>query len=71
MKTSTKNAIGTFQKMATKSINGYMYTSWRTPDNKHFYLAPAGENLNVPAFGRNPEHYELSYVLLGQLEMVK
>lgn len=71
MKASTKKAIGTFQKMATKSINDYMFTSWRTPDNKHFYLAPAGMNLNVPAFGRNPEDYELSYILIGQLDMVK
>lgn len=71
MKAITRNAIGTFQTMATKEINGFRFTSWRTPDNKHFYLAPAGTNLNVPAYGRNPEDYELSYVLLGQLGMVK
>lgn len=71
MKALTKNAIGTFQKMVTKSINGYMFTSWRTPDNKHFYLAPVGLDLNVLSYGVNPEHYELSYVLLGQLDMVK
>lgn len=71
MKASTKNAIGSFVKMATKSINGYMFTSWRTPDNKHFYLAPASCNLNVVRFGDNPEHYEINYVLLGALDMVK
>ena len=71
MKASTKNAIGTFQKMVTKPINGYMFTSWRTPDNKHFYLTPSGSDLNVLSYGMNPEYYELSYVLLGQLDMVK
>lgn len=71
MKASTRNAIGTFVKMATKNINGASFTSWRTPDNKHFYLAPASENLNVIRFGSNPEHYEINYVLLGALNMVK
>lgn len=73
MKASTKNAIGTFQKMVTKSINGFMFmfTSWRTPDNRHFYLAPVGLDLNVISYGVNPEYYELSYVLLGQLDMIK
>lgn len=71
MKATTRNAIGTFLKMATKEINGYKFTSWRTPDNKHYYLAPASVNLNVVCFGQNPEHYELNYVLLGALEMVK
>lgn len=57
--------------MASKSINGIMWTSWRTPDNKHFYMAPADVNLNVPAFGRNPKAYEISYTMLGLLDMVK
>lgn len=63
MKASTRNAIGTFVKMATKNINGFSFTSWRTPDNKHYYLAPASENLNVIRFGSNPEHYEINNVL--------
>lgn len=71
MKASTRNAIGTFVKMATKNINGFSFTSWRTPDNKHYYLAPASVNLNVIRFGLNPEHYEINYVLLGVLNMVK
>lgn len=71
MKAYTKNAIGKFVQMATKQINGYWFTSWRTPDNKHFYLAPVAENLNIVHFGSNPEHYEISYVLLGALDMVK
>lgn len=70
MKAYTKNAIGTFQMMVTKPINGFMFTSWRTTDNKHFYLAPARCNLNVVSFGLNPEHYEINYVLLGALGMV-
>ena len=71
MKAYTRNAIGTFEKMANKEINGFKFTSWRTPDNKHFYLAPANENLNVVRYGRNPEVYEISYNLLGLLDMVK
>lgn len=71
MKAYTKNAIGTFQKLATKDINGFVFTSWRTPDNKHFYLAPASISLNIVSFGQNPEHYEVNYVLLGALDMVK
>ena len=71
MKAATKKAIGSFVKMATKSLNGYLFTSWRTPDNKHYYLAPANVNLNVERFGVNPDHYEISYVLIGALDMVK
>ena len=71
MKAYTKNAIGTFVKMATKEINGYSFTSWRTPDCRYFYLAPSNVNLNVVRFGLNPEEYELTYVLLGALGMVK
>ena len=71
MKAYTKNAIGTFQKLTSKQINGVPFTSWRTPDNRHFYLAPANANLNVVCFGNNPERYEIDYVLLGALGMVK
>lgn len=71
MKLSTKYYIGSFQLMATKPINGINFTSWRTPDNKHFYLAPYGVDLNVLLFGRNPDFYEISYLLLGLLDMVK
>ena len=71
MKATTRNAIGTFEKMITKELNGFMFTSWRTPDNKHFYLVPAGTNINVIKYGRNPEYYEISYILLGALGMVK
>ena len=71
MKAYTKNAIGSFIKMATKPINGCMFTSWRTPDNKHYYLAPASYNLNVVRYGNNPEAYEINYVLLGALDMVR
>ena len=71
MKATTRNAIGTFEKMTTKELNGFMFTSWRTPDNKHFYLVPAGTNINVIKYGRNPEYYEITYILLGALGMVK
>lgn len=71
MKQATRNAIGTFEKLATKHINGVLFTSWHTPDNKHFYLAPANVNLNVVRFANNPEHYEINYVLLGALDMVR
>ena len=71
MKATTKNAIGTFIKMTTKELNGFMFTSWRTPDNKHFYLVPAGTNINVIKYGLNPDKYEITYVLLGALNMVK
>lgn len=70
MKAITRNAIGTFKTMATKEINGSRFTSWRTPDNKRFFLAPASFNLNVERFGVNPDHYEVSYVLLGLLQMI-
>lgn len=71
MKAYTRQAIGSFQRLATKQVNGYAFTSWRTPDNKHFYLAPASEDLNVVRFGSNPEHYEISYTLLGHLDMIR
>lgn len=71
MKAITRNAIGTFQKMATKEINGISFTSWRTPDNKRFFLAPVSLNLNVKRFGVNPDQYEISYSLLGLLNMVR
>lgn len=71
MKAITRKAIGTFQTMATKEINGFRFTSWRTPDNKRFFLAPASVNLNIVRFGNNPEAYEISYVLLGALGMIK
>ena len=71
MKAITRNAIGTFQTMATKEINGFRFTSWRTPDNKRFFLAPASLNLNIERYGVNPDQYEISYVLLGQFNMVR
>lgn len=71
MKAYTKNAIGSFVKMATKPINGEMFTSWRTPDNKHFYFAPAIVDLNIVRFGLNPENNEVPYTVLGDLDMVK
>lgn len=71
MKAATRAAIGTFVKMATKSINGTMFTSWRTPDNKHFYLTFARVNLNAAVFGQNPENNEVPYCVLGDLDMVK
>ena len=71
MKATTRNYIGTFIRMATKTINGVEFTSWRTPDNKHYYLAYASVDINIPRFGVNPEYYELNYILLGQLDMVK
>lgn len=71
MKASTRNAIGTFKMMCTKELNGYSFTSWMTPDNKHFYVVPTGTNINIAKYGRNPEDYEVSYVLLGALGMVK
>lgn len=70
MKAYTKNAIGSFVKMTTKRINGIPFTSWRNPDNKHFYLAPVSINLNIERYGVNPDDYEVSYVLLGQMDMV-
>ena len=71
MKSYTKQAIGTFQKLTDKKINGIMYGSWRTPDNKHFYLTPTTINLNKPQYGINPEHYEITYTLLGLLDFIK
>ena len=71
MKAYIKEAIGSFQKLATKDINGYSFTSWRTKDNKHFFLAPSNVNINIVRFGENPQHYEIDYVLLGHLDMVK
>lgn len=71
MKKSTRQYIGSFIPMATKMINGVRFTSWRTPDNKHYYLNYATCNLNKLRFGENPEHQEVSYVLLGLLDMVK
>lgn len=71
MKAYTKQAIGTFIKMATCELNGYSFSSWRTPDNKHFYLAPVAANLNVLSFGCNPEKYEVTYNVLGYLGMIK
>lgn len=45
---------GNIVMMATKEINGYMTTSWRTKDNKHFFLAPAGFDINnIRKFGFN------------------
>lgn len=67
MKAATRAYIGTFQAMKSAPLNGRSFTAWRTPDNKHFYLAPSEVDLNIPKFGRNPEHYEVSYALLGFL----
>ena len=63
--------IGPFIKMATKPINGFMFSAWRTPDNKHFYLAPVTFNPNAPTPGKKVEHYEISPVLLGNLNMMQ
>ena len=71
MKATTRNAIGSFIRIATKPINGVMFTSWRTPLNDHFYLTPASLDINIARFGVNPENYELTYTLLGQLDMIK
>lgn len=71
MKKATREAIGTFQRMATKPVNGVFFSSWRTPDNKRFFLAPAKIDINVIEFGCNPDAWEVSYTLLGILEMVK
>jgi len=71
MKKATREAIGTFEKMATKSLNGAMFTSWRTPDNKQFFLAPTCINLNIPRFGVNVDDYAVSYTLLGQMDFIR
>ena len=57
MKAYIKEAIGSFQKLATKDINGYSFTSWKTKDKKHFFLAPSCVNLNIVRFVENPQSY--------------
>lgn len=49
------------------------FTSYRTPDNKHFFLVPNGnpDYVRSQHFGFNLKSYEVDYVLLGQLGMVK
>lgn len=64
--------------MASKTIIGgdkmeTAFTSYRTPDNKHFFLVPNSDPDYVRAqhFGFRLKSYEVDYVLLGQLGMVK
>ena len=61
----------TLKKMASKLINEYSFISYRTPDNKHFFLIPTSFHVNQICFGENLKSYEISYVLLGQHDMVK
>lgn len=76
MKAQTKRAIEqkSFCHITTKPINEYMFSSWRMNDEKgrvHYYLIPGTTNPNIPKFGFNPDHYEIDYMLLGQLDMVR
>ena len=76
MKMHTRQAIEqkSFCHMVTKKINEYTFSSWMMKDNKgmrHYYLIPGTTNPNVPRFGFNPDSYEIDYILLGQLDMVR
>ena len=64
--------------MASKTIIGAdnvetAFTSYRTPDNKHFFLVPTSnpEYIRSQHFGFTLKSYEIDYVLLGHLGMVK
>lgn len=64
--------------MASKTITSgggveTTFTSYRTPDNKHFFLVPTSnpEYIRSQHFGFTLKPYEIDYVLLGHLGMVK
>lgn len=76
MKSYIKKAIDekNFRLMVTKKIKEYEFSSWRMYDEKnkpHFFLIPSSDNPNVWQFGFDPECYEIDYVLLGLLDMIK
>lgn len=75
-KFNTQEFRNTLVKIATHDLRcgdgaQYPFTSYRTPDNQHFFLLPRAENPYIIRFGANLKAYEVDYILLGLLGMTK
>lgn len=66
----------TLVKMASHDITcgdgvKCLFTSYRTPDNKHFFLLPGNVNPYVIKYGDRLKVCEVDYIVIGMLGMTK